>query len=106
MQIRFTFRNLDSSEAIKAHAQEKLDKLNKYFRGPVDVEVTLSVERHEHTVGIHLSAHGEAYDVSDVSEDMYASLDLAVDKMRTRLVRARGQHEAGRRDSGNGAVGS
>ena len=42
MRIAFTFRNIDSSDAIKAYASEKLAKLQKYMRAPLDAEVTLS----------------------------------------------------------------
>ena len=96
MRIQFTFRNLDPSDAIKAHATEKLQKLQKYLRTPLDVEVTLSVERHLHCADLHLSTHsGEIFQGREESEDMYASIDTAIDKIRKQLVRNRGRRSAG-----------
>ena len=92
MRIQFTFRNLDSSDALKQHATDKLTKLQKYLRAPLDVEVTLSVERHLHCADVHLSTHsGETLQGRDESDDMYASIDLVVDKIRKQLVRTSGR---------------
>jgi len=95
MRIQFTFRNLDPSDAIKAHARDKLTKLQKYLRAPLDAEVTLSVERHLHCADVHLSTHdGKSIVGRDESEDMYASIDLVVDKIRSQLVRTRGRRSS------------
>jgi putative sigma-54 modulation protein len=96
MRIQFTFRNLESSDALKEYATDKLGKLQKYLRTPLDAEVTLSVERHLHCADVHLSTHsGEAFQGRDESEDMYASIDMVVDKIRKQLVRTRGRRAAG-----------
>ena len=40
MHIDFKFRNLESSDAIKTYAVDKLGKLQKYLRMPLDAQVT------------------------------------------------------------------
>ena len=96
MRIQFTFRNIEPSDALKDYATDKLTKLQKYLRTPLDAEVTLSVERHLHCADVHLSTHaGETFQGRDESEDMYASIDLVVDKIRKQLVRNRGRRNAG-----------
>ena len=95
MRFQFTFRNIESSDAIKQHATDKLTKLQKYLRAPLDVEVTLSVERHMHCCDVHLSTHsGEVFQGRDESDDMYASIDLVADKIRKQLVSASGRRAA------------
>ncbi len=95
MRIQFTFRNVEPSEAIKEYATDKLTKLQKLLRSPLDAEVTFSVERHLHAADVRLSAHdGESFIGREESEDMYASIDLVVAKIRTQLVRARGRRSA------------
>lgn len=96
MRIQFTFRNIESSDALKDYATDKLAKLQKYLKAPLDAEVTLSVERHLHGADVHLSAHdGETFVGREESEDMYASIDLVVDKIRNQLVRTRGKRSSG-----------
>jgi putative sigma-54 modulation protein len=81
MRVNITFRNLDSSEGIKTHAEEKIARLQKYLRAPLSADVTCSLERHLHRVDITVSADGHRYSAHEESEDMYASIDKAMDKI-------------------------
>ena len=92
MRIAFTFRHLDSSEAIKNYASEKLTKLQKYMRAPLDAEITLSTERHLHCVDVTVRSDGHTYVGRQESEDMYASIDMVVDVL-DRQVRRYKDHE-------------
>ncbi|MCS6799085.1 MAG: ribosome-associated translation inhibitor RaiA [Myxococcota bacterium] len=85
MDIAFTFRNLESSEAIKSYATEKLAKLQKLLRAPMHAEVTVSLDRHEHQVDVAVSARGRRYAGSERSADMYASIDLVLDKIHRQV---------------------
>ncbi|MDH5671405.1 MAG: ribosome-associated translation inhibitor RaiA [Myxococcales bacterium] len=97
MRIDFNFRNLEPTEAIKAYAADKLSKLNKYVRGSVDAAVTFSVERHLHCVDVSLNVDGERHQGREEQEDMYASIDLVVDKIQRQLNRAHEQSTNHRR---------
>lgn len=99
MRIAFTFRNLESSEAIKNYATDKIKKLQKYLRSPLDAEVTLSLDGHEHCIDINLSSSGNVYMGTDASEDMYASIDRVTDKIRTQLTRTKAAHTTRRRSA-------
>jgi putative sigma-54 modulation protein len=81
MQVHFTFRNVESSEGIKNYATEKIAKLQKYMRPPLEADVVLSTERHLHCVELSIRADGERFAAKHESEDMYASVDLVVDKV-------------------------
>jgi len=50
MRISYTFRNMESSDAIKSHASDKIGKIQKYMRAPLHAEFTFSMERHLHRV--------------------------------------------------------
>jgi len=106
MRIAFTFRHLESSDSIKGYATDKLSKLQRYLHAPLDIEVTFSVERREHTVDVHLNSGSEHFRGRESSEDMYASIDMVVDKIRAQLNSAKGGHQSQRRrgSSPDGAV--
>ena len=89
MKITFTFRHMESTEALKSYARNKLSKLHKFFQEPVAAEVTFSVERHVHTVDVQLSAGSTVYRGSEGSSDMYASLDAVADKLKGSVPRPR-----------------
>ncbi len=99
MHIEFTFRNLESSDAIKSYAADKLGKLQKYLKAPLDAQVTFSLERHLHCVDVSFSAGAEHHQGRAEQEDMYASIDLVVDKIHRQINRAKelaGDHRRGR----------
>lgn len=81
MKITYTFRGVDSSENIKLHAEEKLSKLQKYSHTPIEAEVTAYLEKHLQCIDIAVVADGAHFAGHEESEDMYASINLAIDKL-------------------------
>jgi putative sigma-54 modulation protein len=98
MRIAFTFHNLEPSEPLKTYAAEKLGKLEKYMHGAANVLVTFSVERHQHCVDVSIHAGAETYVGHEQQEDMYASINLVVDKLRHQVSRAHAANTQRRRD--------
>ena len=88
MQIAFTFHNLDSSEALKSYATDKLVKLEKYMRDSMSASVTFCVERRSCSVEVSVHAAAETFHGHVEQEDMYAALNLVVDKLRQQISRA------------------
>ena len=97
MKIAFTFRNLESSDSLKSHATDKVAKLQKYLHAPLSATLTFSVERHLHCVDLLVHVDGETYLAREEREDMYASIDVVVDKIRSQLGRAKAAHVQWRR---------
>ena len=51
MQINVTFRHVEPTPALKAHAEEKLERMvKKHLRRPVDAHVILSTPRFPESV--------------------------------------------------------
>jgi putative sigma-54 modulation protein len=99
MRIEFTFRNIEPSEGVKTYASEKITKLQKYLRAPLDAECTLSMERHLHCVDINMTADGEVYMGREESEDLYAAIDRVIDKIRKQVTRTKSAYAQRRRSS-------
>ena len=87
MHVSFTFRNLESSEALKEYASEKIAKLQKLLRAPIEADVVASVERHLHCIDVTIHAGGKRYAGREESEDMYASIDKVADKIDAQVRR-------------------
>lgn len=97
MKIAFTFRNFDSSEWLKSYAADKLSKLQKLAHAPLHVALTFSVERHLQCVDLSAQTGAEAYLVREQHSDMYAAIDLALDKLKRQFERNKGAHLRWRR---------
>jgi putative sigma-54 modulation protein len=97
MRFELTFRNLETSDAIKAYAQDKLAKLDKYLRPPAEAHVAFSMERRLHCVDVSVHEAGVHYQGRAEEQDMYASIDAVVDKLLRQLHRNRDQNHNHRR---------
>lgn len=102
MRIAYTFRNVESSEGLKNYAGEKIAKVQKYLRSPLDAEVVFSTERHTHQVDISVNADGHRYSSRESTEDMYASIDLAIDKIDRQVRDAKSAATSQRRHPNGG----
>ncbi len=89
MQLQVTFRHVEPSEAVKDYAREKVSKLTKYLDGPVEAQVTLSVEKHRHEADVLLMASGLKIHGREVTGDLFSAIDLVVDKLERQLKRYR-----------------
>lgn len=87
MNVTTTFRHMEQSEALKAYAEEKLERVKKYIEGPITAQVYFSVEKIRHIVEIVISARGVNTKASEATNDMYAAVDAAIDKIERQLKR-------------------
>lgn len=87
MQLSITFRHMDASDFLKEYAREKVDRVNKYLDRAGEAHVTLSLERHLHNADITIHSGSWVLRGREKSEDMYASIDLAMDKIERQLKR-------------------
>ena len=97
MNIAITFRHIEPSEPVKNYAHEKIAKLQKFLRQPMQTNVTLDMERIEHVVEVRISSGHDHYHSKEQSENMYASIDMVVDKLERQIRSGKGQHVAHRR---------
>ncbi|ATB31036.1 ribosome hibernation-promoting factor, HPF/YfiA family [Melittangium boletus] len=85
MQLNITFRQFGSSDALKEYAKEKVERVNKYLDRAGDAHVVLSLERHLHHADITIHSGAWVLRGREKSADMYASIDLAMDKIESQL---------------------
>ena len=87
MQITTTFRHTEPSDALKAYAEEKLERVRKYIDEPITAQVFLTVEKIRHSADVTLTAKGITIKASEETNDMYAAIDMVIDKIERQLQR-------------------
>lgn len=94
MKFIYTERNYDFTTDIKAYAEKKLSKLDKYFRSDAEASITARTERGhtclEVTVrsdGMLLRAACRDSDVFRAIDNAEATIDRQIRKNKTRLER-------------------
>ncbi|MFT7580707.1 MAG: putative sigma-54 modulation protein [Myxococcota bacterium] len=90
MRINFTFRHMDSSEAVKSHATAKLKKLERFEDRQMSIESVFWVEKkfQKHVEFKVNGTHG-TFLQTETREDMREAIDIAVDKLDRQLARAK-----------------
>lgn len=89
MEVNFTFRKTEATEALKTHTYEKLTKLDKYLNKPINAHIIFNVEGFRHTVEITFNNNGVRYVGKGLSNDMYTSIDDAVDRIEKQLRKSK-----------------
>jgi len=88
MQIAVNFRHMESSDAVRSYVEEKLSRVKKYIDEPIDAQVVLSVQKKIHQrAEVTMVAKGLTMKSAEETEDMYAAIDLMVDKIERQLKR-------------------
>tara|TARA_B100001063_G_C16715580_1_gene530528 strand:- start:668 stop:976 length:309 start_codon:yes stop_codon:yes gene_type:complete len=87
MQLNITGHHVDLTESLKTYVSTKLQKLERHIDSISNVQVTLSVlkQRQIAESTIHISGadiHGTAE-----HEDMYAAIDLLIDKLDRQILK-------------------
>ncbi|MBW2457045.1 MAG: ribosome-associated translation inhibitor RaiA [Deltaproteobacteria bacterium] len=92
MNITTTFRHMDGTDAVRNYANDKIAKLQRFLRHALRADVTLSVEGNKHVADVRLKAGPTQLNGSERSDDMYASIDLVVDKLERQIRTVKGTH--------------
>jgi putative sigma-54 modulation protein len=90
MQISITGRHMEMTDALRDHAQSRLEKLESEFPRLQDAHFVLDVEKHRQMAELVVHAPNHVVvDAKEETSDMYASIDGAVDKATKQLRRLR-----------------
>ena len=99
MQLQVSGRNLDITAPIREYAERKLARIERHLTEDTRVDLELAIERNR---SISANQHAEltvwtrgpVLRAHEYAEDMYAAIDLAVDKLdrQVRRYRERRRH--------------
>jgi ribosome hibernation promoting factor len=107
VKITITGRHLGVTEAMKAYARGKVEKLERYFDRPTGAHVTMDVDHDRHQVEIVLDlVRGTRLVGKAEAPDMYAALDLAEQKVAQQVRRFNQRlkdHHRGEKEAAPGA---
>ncbi|MCZ8523601.1 MULTISPECIES: ribosome hibernation-promoting factor, HPF/YfiA family [Paenibacillus] len=91
--MKFNIRgvNIEVTEALRDHVEKKLSRLEKYFEAPPtsEVSVSLSVLKGLQAVEVTIPLPNLLLRAEEKQTDMYASVDLVVDKLERQIRKAK-----------------
>lgn len=78
-------KNVSVSEAMLEKAKKKIGKLDKFFKPDTEVHLTFNVEKDRNIFEVTINSKGTFIRAEECSEDMYASIDMVVDKLERQI---------------------
>jgi len=91
VKIQVRGRNMDTTDALKDYIGKRLGKLDKYIDNLGDAQVTMTVERGSHRIEVTIPINGMILRGEESTGDMYASIDLVVEKLEKQIEKYKGK---------------
>jgi putative sigma-54 modulation protein len=85
MKSTVTGRNIEITDGIRNHLNNKMDKTIADLGEAADVHVALSVEKHRHFAEVTVKTKDFTLHSQDETEDLYTSMDKALEKMEKQI---------------------
>lgn len=90
MKFIYASKDMAVSDSLKTRVEKKLGKLERYFREEPEASVRFKVQKGaRNIVEITVNAGGVILRAEESSNDMYLSIDHAVDKLESQIRRHR-----------------
>jgi putative sigma-54 modulation protein len=87
MNLNLTGHHLDITPALRDYVVAKLDRVTRHFDHVIDVTVVLAVDKLEHKVEVNLHTRGKDIHCEAIEADMYAAIDVLIDKLDRQVVK-------------------
>lgn len=90
MHVVVTGRNIELTPALKDYLADKLQRAQKHFDHPLEIQALLSVAKNpsianSQTAEVTIKVNGNIIRGEESTENMYASIDLVADKIERQL---------------------
>ena len=87
MNIAFAFKNFEPSNHLKGYARRRFEKLGRFLPKAENVEasVMMAVDKFRHKIEVQMSGDNLNLTAMEQSEDMYATVDMVLDKLEAQI---------------------
>ena len=87
MQISYTGHHIEITAALRQFAEEKLRKLERHAEFINSIHVVFSIEKLDQIVDATVHINKAKVHAQSKASDMYAAIDLLIDKLDRQLVK-------------------
>ncbi len=85
MHTAVTFRHMEASDALRDYVTERTARLKRYIDKPMEGQATLSIQRFRNIAEVIINTDGLRIAGQESHEDMYAAIDLVMDKIERQV---------------------
>jgi len=91
MNLSVSGHHLEVTPAIRGYVQEKLERVKRHFDHVIDAHVILSVDKLRQKAEVTLRVRGKDIHCACEEQDLYAAIDLLVDKLDRQVQKYKGK---------------
>lgn len=91
MEINITGRHMVLTDALRSYIEHALSKIDAHFDKVMLAEVVLEVQKLQQIAEIKLNVNGMRIHSQETTEDMYASVDAAIEKLEKQIRKFKGR---------------
>lgn len=100
MQIETYGQQMDVTPALRSYVETRFERLGRHFEGDCEIRVQLALEKPQHKAVATINVSGRTLHGDAVGQDMYAAIDLLVDKLDRQLLKHKEKQVESRRSEG------
>ena len=94
MNLSISGHHLDVTPALRDYVTQKLERITRHFDRMIDIKVFLSVDKLVQKAEITLRVRGRDIHCACVDQDLYAAIDLLIDKLDRQVLKHKGKSGA------------
>jgi len=87
MNVQVSGHHVEITASMRGYVLAKLERVQRHFDNVIDVNVILSVEKLRQKAEINVHVSGRDIHVESSEEDMYAAIDLMMDKLDRQIIK-------------------
>ena len=87
MNLNVSGHHLEVTPAIRSYVSTKLERVKRHFDHVIDAHVILSVEKLKQKAEVTLHVRGRDIHAESIDGDLYAAIDLLVDKLDRQVLK-------------------
>ena len=94
MNLNVSGHHLEVTPAIRTYVSGKLDRVTRHFDHVIDAHVILSVDKLVQKAEVTLHVRGKDIHAECLDADLYAAIDLLVDKLDRQVIKYKDKTQA------------
>ena len=87
MNVQVSGHQVEVTQAIRDYVLSKLERIQRHFDHVIDINVVLSVQKLRQKAEISVHMPGKDVHVESDDEDLYAAIDLMMDKLDRQILK-------------------
>ena len=94
MNLTVSGHHMALTPAIRSYVESKLGRVTRHFDHVIDVNVILSVDKLKQKAEVTVHVRGKDIFVESDDQDLYAAIDLMVDKLDRQIIKYKDRLQA------------